>query len=422
MKRLGFLRALRQRDFAILWTGQTLSLVGDGIFGVALAWQALELPSPAAALGVVLVVRSGTRLATLLIGGALADRYQKRLLMLGGDVLQLVAVAELAYIVAYQDLRLWQLGAVAGVTGIGSGIFFASSTAFVPELVPEEFFQSANSLRSSGMLFASELIGPAIGGLLIAAVGTAAAFAIDAATFLASIVALILIRPRHNLGRERSATVLTDVKEGIEYVVRTPWIWISLIAVGTIGNFASYGPLAVLIPLLVRNHLNEGADALGFVWAGYGVGGLLGATMVGSIRIPLSSAIPAYLGWGSAAVALGLLAFAPNPPIAAVVFAFAGFGGQMAEVIWATLLQTHVPRHLLARVTSTDWLVSLTLQPLGLAIAAPIAGLVGVPGALLIGAGVSTSAMIVGAASPPVRNPLPRQFHRYEPTKPETSG
>src|SRR3712207_3211747 len=97
--RIPFARALTQRDFALLWAGQTTSLVGDGIFNVALAWQALQLPDGAKALGAVLLVRSAARVALLLVAGALADRYEKRLLVLGGDALQMVAVGWLAYVV-----------------------------------------------------------------------------------------------------------------------------------------------------------------------------------------------------------------------------------------------------------------------------------------------------------------------------------
>lgn len=402
--RIHLLKALTQRDFAILWVGQTISLFGDGIFGVALAWQALQLPSPAAALGVVLVVRSVTRVAVLLVGGALADRYQKRLLMLAGDVLQMAAVAVLAYLVAEGALQVWQLAIVAGVTGMGSGIFLASSSALVPELVTEEHFQSANSLRSSGMLLASDLVGPAVGGVLVAASGTATAFTIDAGTFLASILALTLIRPRRALREQVSATVFSDVREGFGYVIRTPWIWISLLAVGTVGNFASFGPLPVLIPLFVRDHLNAGADVLGFVFAGFGLGGVAGAIAMGSIPVSLKSAAPAYLGWGSSALALGGLAFAPNAAVAAALLGIAGFGGQMAEVVWGTLLQKLVPGRLLGRVTSTDWLVSLSLQPLGVALAAPVVGWIGVTGALVAGSALSTTAIAAGIASPAVRN------------------
>ena len=398
------LKALSQRDFAILWSGQTISLLGDGIFGVALAWQALQLPSPAAALGLVLIVRSGARVAILLVGGALADRYPKRFLMLAGDVLQMIAIAALSYLVAEGALQLWQLAVVAGTTGIGSGLFLASSTALVPELVSEEHFQSANSLRSSGMLVAYDLVGPAAGGVLVAAAGTARAFAVDSATFLASILALTLIRPQRVPLGDQSAGLLSEVREGFRYVKRTPWIWISLLAVGTVGNCAAFGPLPVLIPLFVRDHLDAGADVLGFVFAGYGLGGLAGALTMGSIPVSLRSALPAYLGWGCSALGLGALAFAPNAAVAAVLLAVAGFGGEMAEVVWGTLLQRLVPRQLLGRVTSTDWLVSLSLHPLGVALAAPVAGWLGVGGALLAGSALSTTAIATGAAMPAIRH------------------
>ncbi len=324
--------------------------------------------------------------------------------MLAGDVLQMAAVAVLAYLVAEGALQVWQLAIVAGVTGMGSGIFLASSSALVPELVTEEHFQSANSLRSSGMLLASDLVGPAVGGVLVAASGTATAFTIDAGTFLASILALTLIRPRRALREQVSATVFSDVREGFGYVIRTPWIWISLLAVGTVGNFASFGPLPVLIPLFVRDHLNAGADVLGFVFAGFGLGGVAGAIAMGSIPVSLKSAAPAYLGWGSSALALGGLAFAPNAAVAAALLGIAGFGGQMAEVVWGTLLQKLVPGRLLGRVTSTDWLVSLSLQPLGVALAAPVVGWIGVTGALVAGSALSTTAIAAGIASPAVRN------------------
>ena len=402
--RIPFLRALSQRDFATLWVGQTISLLGDGVFGVALAWQALQMPSPTAALGTVLTVRSVARVVVLLLGAAVADRYQKRLLMLLGDALQMIAVAVLAYVVAQGDLQLWLLVAVGGVTGIGSGIFLASSSAIVPELVGEEHLQSANSLRSSSLLFASELMGPALGGVLVEAAGTATAFSLDAATFCASILALLLIRSRRPAQRIATTNVVSDVKEGIQYVRATPWIWISLLAVGTVGNFASFGPLPVLVPLFVQDHLRESSGALGFIFAGFGLGGLAGAVVTGSRRLSLASARPAYLGWGSSALALGMLAFAPNAAIAACILAVAGFGGQIGEVVWATLLQRHVPSQLLGRVVSTDWLVSLSLQPLGVAVAAPVAGALGVSGALIVGALLSTTAMAAGLSSSAVRH------------------
>ena len=400
--RVPFLRALSQRDFALLWAGQTISMVGDGIFTVALAWQALQLPDGARTLGVVFVVRSAGRVAFLLIAGALADRYPKRVLMLAGDSTQMAAVTWLAYVALSGDVQSWQLTLVAGVSGAGSAVFLSSSSAIVPELVTEDHFQSANSLRSTSIVM-SDLAGAALGGIIVAAVGTGAAFAIDAATFLASVTALVFIRPSRRATAEAGGNVLSQVKEGLGYVVRMPWIWVTLVVVGTVGNCLSWGPLPVLIPLFVEQELREGADVLGFVFAGYGLGGLAGTVFAGTKSMRFTSVVPAYLGWGLGVVAIGMLAIAPSAAAAAALLAVVGFTGEIAEVTWATLLQKFVPGHLLGRVVSTNWLVSLSLQPLGVALAVPVATAIGISGAFAWGAAVTAVVMAGGLASRRVR-------------------
>lgn len=401
--RVPLLRALSQRDFALLWTGQTVSLVGDGIFGVALAWQALQLPNGARTLGLVIFVRSAMRVAVLLLAGALSDRYERRLLMLIGDAIQLAAVAVLAVVAGTGDLQAWQLTIVSGVTGAGSAVFLASSTAIIPELVDEAHFQSANSLRSTSIVL-SDLAGSATGGVLVAAFGTATAFAVDAGTFLVSVVSLAFIRPRRKVVEEGDTNVLAQVKEGLRYVVQAPWIWVTLVVVGTIGNCVSWGPLPVLIPLLVDDVLGGDARVLGFVFAGYGVGGLAGSVFAGTKKMAFTSVVPAYAGWGIGCLAIVGLAFAPSAAVAAALLALVGFFGQIAEVTWATLLQKYVPGHLLGRVTSTDWLVSLSLQPLGVALAVPVATAIGVQAAFGWGGVLAALMMALGVSFRKVRD------------------
>lgn len=400
--RIPFLRALSQRDFALLWAGQTISLVGDGIFGVAVAWQALQLPNGARTLGAVLLVRSLGRVVFLLVAGALADRYEKRLLMLIGDSVQMAAVAALAYVAATGDLQSWQLTVVAGISGAGSAVFLASSSAIVPELVDEDFFQSANSLRSTSIVM-SDLAGSALGGLIVAAAGTGTAFTVNAATFLASVAALAFVRPRRRAAAEEQGNVLSQVKEGLGYVLRTPWIWVTLVVVGTVGNCLAWGPLPVLIPLFVEQELREGAEVLGFVFAGYGAGGLAGTIFAGTKRMRFANVVPAYAGWGIGVAAIGAMAFTSTAIAAACLMALVGFFGQIAEVTWATLLQKFVPPHLLGRVTSTDWLVSLSLQPLGVALAVPVATSIGISAAFGWGGAITAAVMAAALAFPAVR-------------------
>ncbi|HYP23998.1 MAG TPA: MFS transporter, partial [Actinomycetota bacterium] len=165
----------------------------------------------------------------------------------------------------------------------------------------------------------------------------------------------------------------------------------------------SWGPLPVLVPLFVEQELGEGATALGFVFSGYGLGGLAGTVFAGTKGMRFDSVVPAYLGWGLGTVAIGALAFAPSAVAAAALMAVVGFTGQIAEVTWATLLQKFVPRSLLGRVVSTDWLVSLSLQPLGVALAVPVAAAIGIPAAFAGGAALVLAAMALGLWWRPVR-------------------
>jgi MFS family permease len=378
-----FFRALSQRDFALLWTGQTISLLGDGIFTIALAWQALELSGSAATLGLVLLVRSAARILILLVGGAVGDRVRRRPLMLIGDSIQALAVGAIALLVSNGQLHVWHLLVLGAITGAGSGILLAASTALVPQLVTDEFLPSANSLTSTSRLLAFAMIGPAVGGVLVAALGTALAFSVDAASFLASIAALALIRPRP-MKPVPSASILKDVREGFVYVRRRPWLWVTLLAVGTVGNFVAFGPLSVLVPLLVRS-LGGGADSLGVVFAGFGVGGVAAAIVSGSVRLPRRTMAPAFFGWGASGLGIAALGFAPNILVITGLLALVGFFNEAAQVVWVTLLQTHVPERLLGRISSIDWFVSLSLQPLGLGLAGPAAALLGVSGALVVG-------------------------------------
>lgn len=421
--RIPVLKALSNRNFALLWAGQSISLFGDGIFNVALAWQALQLDDSGRALGLALLCRAITRVATLLFGGALADRYPKRALMLTGEAIQFIALVALTGLVATDTVELWHLGVVAGVTGIGSGIFLSSSASFVPELVPEDQFQSANSLRSVSLLGA-EMLGPATGGLLVAGFGTGIAFGIDAITFLICIVTLALMRPPRIARADERQNILREVREGLGYVRRTPWLWVSLIAVGTVGNLAAFGLLPVLIPLIVQDRLREGADTLGLIFAAFGLGGVVGALFMGSRELRLRSVKPAYVMWASGCLALCVVALAPSAWMVALAFAVTGFCANAAEVIWVTLQQTYVPQRLLGRVISTDWLISLSFQPVAFAVAAPLAARFGPGPTLLVGASICILVIGLALTSKQVRHlekpaeeepgPLPVSVQRSE--------
>lgn len=402
--KIGALRPLAQRDFALLWSGQTISLFGDGILTVALAWQVLQLSSSAVALAGVLLARSFPRVVLLIVGGAISDRMPRRLVLLTSDLVQGVAVGIVAVLSATGHLQLWELAILGAVTGAGSAFFLPASTAVIPQLVAPDLLMAANSLSSSSRLLAEDLLGPALGGVLVAAVGTTWAFGLDAASFAVSVATLISIRARPEVSTPAS-NLLGAVREGFRYARSQPWIWITLISVGTVGNFLAYGPLPVVLPLLVRGPLDGGARGLGLLFASLGLGGLVSAGLFGSLGQPRRRITAMYAGWGTSCLALAGLYFAPNVAAAMALMLLCGFSGEGAQLVWVTLLQELVPGDMLGRIVAMDWLVSLGLQPAGIALAAPAAAILGAGGVFLVGGLISAGGVVLGLFQPGVREP-----------------
>jgi MFS family permease len=178
--RLRLLAPLRVPAFALLWSGQTVSLAGDGVFVVALTWQALAFPGGAKALSLVLVARFLPATVLLLLGGVVSDRRSRRTTLLACDAVQCATLTALAVLTLTHHVRLWQLVAAAAVAGAASGFFLPASTALVPEVLPADRLLAANSLTTMSRLTAARLAGPVLGGVLVSAGGAGVAFAVDA--------------------------------------------------------------------------------------------------------------------------------------------------------------------------------------------------------------------------------------------------
>jgi MFS family permease len=187
---------LRHRDFRLLWTGMTVSLFGDGITVVTLAWQVYELSNAPTALAVVGLAMSIPHLVFLLVGGAVSDRFERRRVMIAADAIRGCAVLTIGALSLTGHLELWQVVVLAGVYGAGNAFFGPAFDAIVPELVPRAELTKANAIDQFVRPAAWRLAGPAVGGFLIAWWGPGGAFLTDAATFGVSIVALLMIRPR----------------------------------------------------------------------------------------------------------------------------------------------------------------------------------------------------------------------------------
>ena len=387
------LSPLRHRDFRILWTGMTISLIGDGIFLIAIAWESYSLWNAPAALSIVGIGMTIPTIAFLLIGGVVSDRRDRRLVMAWADGLRAVAVAVLATLVLMGALRFWELVVLVAVYGVGTAFFMPAFEAILPELLPKADLPAANALDQFVRPIAMRLIGPVAGGALVAA-SAGLAFAIDAASFAACLVAVLVMPRRAGRNVEVQTSSIAALKEGLRFVRQRVWLWGTLLS-AAISYLVFLGPAEVLLPYLVKNELHASAGTLGLVLAAGGVGALGGAAFMGHRGHPRRDVTVMYMTWTIATLAIagyGIANAAWELMLVCLVFNALEAAG---TIVWATIKQHHVPGSMLGRVSSLDWLISIGLLPLSFALTAPVAAVFGAR-ATLVGAAALGAAVTLG--------------------------
>jgi MFS family permease len=392
--RKGLLSPLRHRDFRVLWAGMAVSLLGDGIFLIAVAWETYTLWNAPAALSVVGIGMTVPTVLFLLVGGVLSDRHDRRRLMVGADVLRAVAVAVLAALVFAGALRLWELVALVALYGVGTAFFTPAFEAIVPDLLPAQDLAAANSLDQFVRPIALRLAGPLLGGWLVAA-GAGLAFTVDAISFGVSAVAVLAMRSTRPVTQEGSVSHLGAIREGLGFIRRRVWLWGTLVAAAA-TYLVFLGPSEVLLPFLVKNELHASAGTLGLVFAAGGVGAVGAAIWMGRHGHPRRDVTVMYGTWTLATLAVagyGLATAAWQLMLACLVFNALETAG---TIVWATMKQRHVPSAMLGRVSSLDWLISIGLLPVSFALTAPVAAVLGAR-TTLIGAGVVGGVITLGA-------------------------
>jgi MFS family permease len=385
--RVRLLSPLAHRDYRLLLGGMSVSLLGDGLFLVALAWQVYSLSDAPTALASVGIAMTIPTIACLLIGGAVSDRRERRRVMLAADAVRAVLLGTLAVLALSGALQLWHLLVIAVGYGAATAFFNPASDALVPQLLPEDELAQANSLDQLVRPLALRLAGPALGGLLVGSVGTGWAFALDACSFVVSIATLLAMAPAPPPGqRSGPAFEARDLKDGLRYVRSNPWIWATLVS-AAVAYLLFMGPTEVLLPFVVKHKLADGARDLGLIFAAGGLGSLACAVAIGQTGLPRRSIVFMYITWTVATLAVagyGLAEGLWGLMLASVLFNTLETAGTIA---WATAKQRHVPAALLGRVSSLDWLISIGLLPVSYALAGPVSSAIGVR-STLIGAGV----------------------------------
>lgn len=399
------LAALKHRDFRLLWAGQSISLVGDGLFKVAITWQALEISSSAGALALVTVARSVPRLAFMLLGGAVSDRFERRRLMLVADLVQMAGVGVIALLVSTGGIQLWHLAALSALIGLAQAFYLPTITAITPALVPSGDLVQANALRSGSQMLAYDFVGPALGGVLVAGLGTGPAFGLNAASFAVSALALLAIRTRTEPVRS-DRHLGHEILEGLRYARSRRWLWISLSVVG-ISNLTFSSGLSILIPLHVRNDLQGSPSELGAYFAAIGLGGGLAVLGSAGLRTRQKHIAASFGAWMVSAGAIALAGLSSSIIGVLACGLVIGAGLQYGNVMWESLLQLAIPARLLGRLTSLDWFVSLSLEPAGLTLAAPVAAAIGASPALVAGGLASIALLVFGYTRRGVRDADP---------------
>jgi len=387
------LRPLRERDFALLWAGMTISLLGDGIFLVAEAWQVYDLNNDPLALSLVGTAWTLGMVAFLLTGGLISDRADRRQVLILADLVRAAALLGMGVLSITGTIEIWHLVALAALMGVGDAFFGPAFGAIVPDIVSAEHLVQANALQQVVEQAAARLAGPALGGLVVAALGTGPAFLVDAGTFLLSAVAVAAMRVRSR-AVERARSARAELREGLEFVRQEPWLWSTLIS-ASLSLLFFLGPLEVLLPYVVRNDLHAGAGGFGLVLAAAGVGAIGVSLAVGQLGIPRRYLTFMYAMWTVAT--LPLAGYAIGTHLWQFVLLGAVYGGCMTGgmVVWGTLMSTRVPPDLRGRVHSLDWFVSIGLTPISFALTGPLSKAIGIDATLVLAAILPAVACVV---------------------------
>lgn len=358
---------LSKREFRLLWLGQSVSILGDQFYLVALPWLVLYLTGSALALGTVLLTATVTRVAFQLVGGATTDLASPRKMMIASSAVRAVVCGILTALVLTHQIRLWQLFIIVAVFGLADAFFAPAIKAFIPLVVDRENLVAGNSLLSSSSLLAM-FIGPSLAGLLITIVGTGGAFAIDTVSFVLVTGALLLMRSPQGITADEKpkigrARLWSSIVEGIKYTWAEPTLR-ALLIITAVVEFAFAGPFTVGLATLANVKFAGGAAAFGAMLSSLGGGLLIGTVIVGATHARFSFGKTILTLTTALSIGLALLGVVPNVIWACVVMAVMGIIAGYVQVLMQTWLQSKSDAQMRGRVISVVMLSAYGLTPL----------------------------------------------------------
>jgi MFS family permease len=364
--RASTLAAFRSRDFRLLWGGQTISFIGDAAFIVALGWRVTDLTGKASSLGFVLAVESLAMLATLLWGGVLADRYSRRLLMIGSDIARAGVMTVFFALDASGHLGMNAILVLALLFGAADGFFQPAFGGIVPLVVETPMLASANSWIGIARQ-SSAIVGPALAATLYGTAGPTVVWGLEAGSFLVSAGALWLARPRR-IEPSPQLGMRKELAEGFRYVFSVPWIWTGITA-ATLILMVAMSPYTVLLPRVVQSHYHRGVGSYGLLFSAMAAGMVAGSLVWARWHPRKWRVAICFAAFGINDLGIVVLAVSPWYELAVVSAAWRGFWIGIGIASWMTLISELVPERLLSRVLSFDYFGSFALTPVGFVLA-----------------------------------------------------
>lgn len=366
--RLQILAPLRHRDFRLLFIGQTVSVTGNQLYAVALPFQILALGGSPLQLGAGFTLFALAQLATILFGGALVDRFPRRRVILTMDFLSGVVVAVVAILGLSHRLQIPELYVMSAFFGATFSFYTPALNAIMPELIPADVLVPGNALRGLSTQSA-RVVGPLIGGLVVAAWGAPWAFAIDAATFFVAFAVFWFSRQLEREPAPRKPLV-SEIREGLTFTFSVSWIWVAIVGFAA-TNVSFFAGFSVAMPILVLTVLHGTAATYGLVNAVAGAGELLAGVVVANLHFK-RLLVGTYVFSALLGLSFAVIGLAPY-----LVFVLAGgflfnFCIVMSNTHWDSALQRYVPARLLGRVTSVDFFGSFLTAPIAPLIAGAV--------------------------------------------------
>ncbi|MFA6574321.1 MAG: MFS transporter [Nocardioides sp.] len=377
-----------------------LTTFAGGVWVVGLVWEVIRIGGGPGQLSLVTTAGAVGVMLPALLAGVVADRVPQKSILIGVAALEATGMSLVAVLSFLDQTQVWHLAAVTFAAGAGMAFYYPAYSAWLPALVPESDLMAVNGFEGMVRPTIGQAVGPGVAGVVVGLASSGAAVGVAALASGLGLFALTFV-PKTAVRRElpaeggpAMASALADMREGFVYMVRTPWLLATLLF-ASIMILVLMGPLEVLVPFLIKDRLGGGPGDHALVLAAFGIGGAVGSLAMASFQMPRRYLTVMNLMWGIGCLPLAVMGVATAvwQVVAAALVLGAMFSAPM--VIWGTLLQRRVPAHMLGRVASLDFFVSISLMPVSMALAGPVSELIGLRSTFFIAAVVPGVAAVV---------------------------